>query len=110
MELRLRSEAEDVLALDPQVGNLVDALRRVDDAAARDAEDVHEDASTVKERVVRRLAPCFPPARWLFGRAGHGGGPVPLRLPPRAAVGLPFPGLRLRRTSEPPCRRACRTA
>ncbi len=44
MKLRLRPDAEHVLAADPQVGDLVQPLGRIDDAAVGDAQGVHTSA------------------------------------------------------------------
>ena len=37
----LRADAEDAIVLDPQVGDGVEVLRRIDDAAVRDAKGGH---------------------------------------------------------------------
>ena len=41
LDVRLGADAEDAVAADPEVGDLVDVLGRVDDAAVADAEGVH---------------------------------------------------------------------
>ncbi len=41
LESWLLANANDVLAANPKVGNQIQVLRRIDDAAIGDAEDVH---------------------------------------------------------------------
>src|SRR5262249_8080349 len=41
LEGRLRPDADDAVVAEPQVGQLVEALRRVDDSAIGDAQDGH---------------------------------------------------------------------
>jgi predicted aspartyl protease len=59
VKFRVRPEADDALAAEPDIRDLVDALRRIDDPAVGDSLGVHEDDSsrqTCREASVRRAS------------------------------------------------------
>ena len=41
LQLRLRADADDALAANPQIGDAIEILRGIDDAAVGDAEEGH---------------------------------------------------------------------
>src|SRR5262245_64257108 len=73
--MRVRADIEDAVVFDPEVDDLVDGLRRVDDSAVGDAEGGHGEHSTADERggdepLSGRIVSFQAPHRRQAGRRG----------------------------------------
>src|SRR5262249_14092574 len=96
MSARLVADGRDEAGLDPQVGNLVDALRRVDDPAAHDPRDAHlvpSNESIVSPAPIAGEAVTAPQDRLQRAQGG---------APPQGPAGLALP--------SDPCRPRSTTA